>query len=177
VAREEDAEPYIQRAVADGSDYIKLMHEGGTALGIARGELARPTAAVQAAVVQAAHRRGLKVVAHALSRHETLEVLRAGVDGLAHTFFDAPMTPEVLEAYFRANAWVSPTLAAAGLLTCESKEVMTRFSQDPRITQRASTADVQLMHHCLHLKSADARWEYAIDGARQLKAAGVDIIW
>ncbi len=155
------------------------MHEGGTALGIAAGELVRPTQAVQAAVVKAAHNHGLKVVAHALSRHETLEVLRAGVDGLAHTFFDDPMTPEVIEAYHRqdSSAWVCPTLTAAGLLTCESKEVMKLFSQDERVTKRASTADVQLMHHCLHLKSADAKWEYAIDGTRQLKeAGGVDII-
>ncbi|KIX06970.1 uncharacterized protein Z518_04946 [Rhinocladiella mackenziei CBS 650.93] len=176
VAREEDAEPFIERAMADGSDYIKLMHEAGRAIGIEAGLINQPKEAVQAAVVRAAHKRNLKVVAHALSRKDTLEVLRAGVDGLAHTFFDEPITTEVIDLYRRNNAWVNPTLIAAGSLTCESKEIVKLFSEDERIKSRVSTGDVQLMHHCLHMKSPGAKWEYAIDGVRQLKAAGIDII-
>ena len=153
------------------------MHEGGKAIGIEAGELRQPTEAVQAAVVDAAHKRDLKVVAHALSLKDTVEVLRAGVDGLAHTFFDAPITPEVIDLYKRNNAWVNPTLVAAGSLTCESKEMVKSFSEDERVKSRVSTADVELMHHCLHMKSPGVKWEYAIDSVRQLKAAGVKIIW
>lgn len=153
------------------------MHEAGRALGIEAGQIAQPTEAIQAAVVDAAHKRGLKVVAHALSLKDTLEVLRAGVDGLAHTFFDEPITPEVIDLYKRNKAWCNPTLVAAGSLTGESKDVYDRFSKDERVTSRVSTADVELMHHCLHMKSPGAKWEYAIDSVRQLRAAGVDIIW
>ncbi|EXJ76519.1 uncharacterized protein A1O5_01027 [Cladophialophora psammophila CBS 110553] len=176
VATEDDAEPFIETAIRNGSDYIKLMHEAGRAIGIKKGLIVQPREAVQAAIVRAAHERGLKVVAHALSLKDTLEVLRAGVDGLAHTFFDEPITPEVIDLYKRNNAWVNPTLVAAGSLTCESKEILKSFSEDERVKSRVSTEDVQLIHDCLHMKSPGAKWEYAIDSVRQLKAAGVDII-
>lgn len=175
MATEEDAKPYIERAIADGSDYIKLMHEGGRAIG--QSGIVQTKESVQAAVVDAAHRNGLKVVAHALSRQDTIECLRAGVDGMTHTFFDEPITSEVIELYKKNNAWVNPTLVCAGSLTGESQEIVESFSQDERVKSRLDPSDMPLMHHCLHMKSANAKWEYAIDSVRQLKAAGVDIIW
>lgn len=177
MANEEDAEPFIQRAVRDGSDYIKLMHESGKAVGFEGSLLNQPREAVQKAVVDAAHKRGLKVVAHALSLKDTLEVLRAGVDGLAHTFFDEPITSEVIELYKRNNAWVNPTLVASGSLTGESHEIIKSFAEDPRVKSRVSEAQAELMHHCLHMKSPNAKWEYAIDSVRQLKKAGINIVW
>jgi hypothetical protein len=47
------------------------------------------------------------------------------------------------------------------------------------ITQlsRLSEADLGLLHHCMDAKAPTSKWEYAIDSVRQLKAAGVDIIW
>ena len=160
----------------DGSDYIKLMHEAGRAIGIPRGLIAQPTEAVQAAVVQAAHRKGFKVVAHALSRKDTLAVLRAGVDGLTHTFFDEPITPEVIELYKRNGAWCNPTLAGSGGMTCESDEIVKKFSEDKRVQSRLSDGHVHLMHHCLNMKAEGAKWEYAIDSVRQLRAAGIKIV-
>lgn len=153
------------------------MHEAGRAIGIAEGLIVQPTEAVQAAVVRAAHKRGFKVVAHALSLKDTVEVLRAGVDGLAHTFYDEPITQEVIDLYKRNNAWVNPTLVAAGSLTCESKEIAKSFSADDRVTSRVSSDSIGLMNHCLHMKTPGAKWDYAIDSVRQLKAAGIDIVW
>ncbi len=153
------------------------MHEDGSAIGLEPGELKQPREVVQAAVVTAAHKRGMKVIAHALSLKNTVEVLRAGVDGLAHTFFDEPITPEVIDLYKRNNAWVNPTLIAVGSLTCESKKIIKRFSEDPRIKSKVSEGDVETMHRCLHMKSPGAKWEYAIDSVRQLRKAGIDIIW
>lgn len=153
------------------------MHEAGRALGIPEGQITQPTESVQAAVVRAAHKRGLKVVAHALSRKDTVEVLRAGVDGLAHTFFDEPITAEVIDLYRRNHAWVNPTLVAAGSLTGESIDVIESFSKDPRVVSRISQTDEKLMHSCLHMRAEQAKWEYAIDSVRQLKAAGVPIVW
>lgn len=87
------------------------MHESGKTWGW---DLQVPTAALQAALVDAAHRRGLKCVAHAMTLEDTLVVLRVGVDGMAHTFCDVPVTQELVDAYKKNNAWVCPTLAATG---------------------------------------------------------------
>lgn len=167
----------MQRALADGADYIKLMHEGGKAMGIEGSDLVQTRQEVQAAVVKAAHKQGFKVVAHALSLKDTIEVLKAGVDGLAHTFFDEPITPETIQLYKEGNVWLNPTLVAAGSLTGESQDLLKVFAEDERVKSRVAKCDASLFHHCLHMKSKSAKWEYAIDSVRQLKAAGVDIIW
>lgn len=153
------------------------MHEGGKAIGIEAGQIVQTRESVQAAVVQAAHRRGLKVVAHALALSDTLEVLRAGVDGLAHTFFDEPITPEVIDLYKRTGAWLNPTLVAAGTLTGDGADVFKRFADDERVSKKVSKSNLELMHGCLHMKAPGAKLEYAIDSVRQLKAAGVKIVW
>lgn len=177
VNSEEAAEAYIQKAIEGKYDYIKLMHEDGRALGIPEGQISKPTEAVQEAVVRAAHQRGFKVVAHALSLEDTRQVLRAGVDGMAHTFFDEPMTPEMIELHKRNNVWVNPTLACLGALTGDALDISKQFSEDERVKNKLSTGDVELMHHCLHLKAPGAKWEYAIDNVRQLRDAGLNIIW
>ena len=154
------------------------MHEGGRALGIGSGSgLVQTRQSVQAAVVKSAHNKGFKVVAHALSLKDTIEVLEAGVDGLAHTFFDEPISQECIDLYVSTGAWLNPTLVAAGTLTCESKSISEEFSRDPRVSSRVGADDLERMHQCLHMKSTGAKWEYAIDSVRQLRAAGVDIVW
>lgn len=152
------------------------MHEAGRAIGIPAGLIAQPGEAVQAAIVRAAHEKGFKVVAHALSLKDTVEMLRAGVDGMAHTFFDKPITPEVIELYRRNKAWCNPTLGCSGSMTGESLEIVKKFSEDERVQSRVVDADVQVMQHCMHLKAEGAKWEYAIDSVRQLRAAGVKIV-
>ena len=125
----------------------------------------------------AARKRGLIVVAHAFSREDTLAVLKAGVHGLAHTFYDKPMTPEIIAAYKENNAWCNPTLAGIGSLTGEGKDVQALFANDERVKDIMDQPKKSLLCACMHMKSPDAQWEYAFDGIRQLKAAGVDIIW
>ncbi|KAF2165961.1 hypothetical protein M409DRAFT_23689 [Zasmidium cellare ATCC 36951] len=174
VANIDDAEPFIERAVRDGADYIKLFHEGGAATDIQG--LVQPREEVQAAVVAAARRQSLKVIAHALARQDTIEVLRAGVDGMAHSFYDKPINPEIIAAYKTNNAWLNPTLAAVGSLTGEANDLLKSFSTDPRVVSRTTLHDMSLLSRCMHMSCKGAKWEYAIDSVRQLKAAGFDII-
>jgi imidazolonepropionase-like amidohydrolase len=172
----EDAEPYIEKALAEGSDYIKLFHERGKAIGLPAGSLNQPSEAVQAAVVQAAHKNNLKVVAHALSLVDTVEILRAGVDGLAHTFFDEPITEEVKNLYKKTGAWVSPTLYVIGTLTGETYDAAELYASDPRVASRISEAEVDTLRSKLVMKEEGAKLENAVESVRQLKAQGVDIL-
>lgn len=98
----EDAKEYVkQRVEQDKVDYIKLMHESGTALGM---QFNQPSVSLQKAVIDAAHANGLVAVAHATCLKDTVEILQAGVDGLTHTFCDQPPTKELIEAYKKNNA-------------------------------------------------------------------------
>lgn len=97
----EDAETYVEQRVAENVDYIKLMHESGAGLKVKPN---LPDIKLQEAVIRAARKHGLITVAHSLAHDDTVDILRAGVDGMTHTFMDKPPTKELTEAYKLNNA-------------------------------------------------------------------------
>lgn len=72
------------------------MHESGDALKM---KILLPPISLQEMVIKTAHKHGLLAVAHALGRDDTIALLKVGVDGLTHTFFDKPPNEELIEAY------------------------------------------------------------------------------
>jgi len=130
VTTPEEAESLVEQNLKNGADYIKILHECGKSMGQSYPSFPKP---IQAAIVEASHKRGLLCVAHATNVPETLEVLHAGVDGLMHTIFDQTPTPELTEAYKLNNAFCCPTLATIGSITTEGKEIAETFANDPRV--------------------------------------------
>jgi hypothetical protein len=169
----EEAAAYIKQNIADGADYTKLMHESGVGMGQT---FIKPSLSLQTALVKASHASGLKVVAHSLALSDTLEILSCGVDGMTHTFCDAPPTDELVEAYKKNNAWVSPTLAIIGSLTTEGKEVAERFAHDERVEKLLDAGAAERMCTCARMCEGKGRVEYAYESVRMLKKAGIDVI-
>jgi imidazolonepropionase-like amidohydrolase len=155
-------------------DYIKLMHESGTAMG---GQLKKPTVELQRTIVDEARARGLLTVAHATSLQDTLEVLEAGVNGLAHTFCDQPPTQELIDAYKKNNAWLNPTLACMGSLTTEGKDLQHKFAHDARVAGLISDEKIGNLCDCMAMAVEHGKVEHAYESVRALKAAGIDILW
>lgn len=155
-------------------DYIKLMHESGTSMGM---QLTKPTPELQSIIIEEASKRGYLTVAHALCINDTLEVLRAGVNGLTHTICDQPPTQELVDAYKKNNAWLNPTLAAIGSLTTEGKEVQERFAHDPRVKNLIGEKEVGNLCNCMGFAANTGKAEYAYESVRMLRQAGIDILW
>lgn len=170
----EDGRKYVQDRVEENVDYIKLMHESGTVMGA---EFKMPSLDLQKAVIDEAHKSGLKVVAHCLSLEDTVEILDAGADGLTHTFFDQPPNEKVIAAYKRNNAHCNPTLATIGSATAEGQKTQEKFAHDPRVQHLVGDPERQRMCMCMAFSKGDARVENAFESVRQLKKAGIDILW
>ncbi|WP_158579960.1 amidohydrolase family protein [Geodermatophilus marinus] len=124
----DEAAAFVAARVAEGSDHLKVVLEDGTTTG-------RPVPCLDAgtvrALVRAAHDRGLRVVAHTLTRAHALLALDAGVDGLAHLFLDQPPSPGFVEAAVRSGAFVVPTLTS---LAARAGHARGRdLAADPRI--------------------------------------------
>jgi hypothetical protein len=164
----------MKQTVADGADYIKLMHESGSALGAS---FTKPTVQLQEMVIKEAHAAGKVAIAHCLAIADTIEILNAGIDGLAHTFYDQAPTQELIDAYKRNNAWLNPTLAAIGSLTTEGKADAERFAHDKRVEGLIGKEELGRLCMCMNFKSDTSKVEYAYESVRQLKANGIDIIW
>ena len=168
-----DVKEYMRQCVADRVDYIKLMQESGKALGV---NYPHPTQELQAMIISAAHANGLKAVAHATCIDDTLKVLRAGVDGLAHTFFDQSPTKEVIEAYKKNNAWCCPTLVAVGSMTTEGQALSEKFAHDPRVASKISKHAQESLCQCMNRHAKNSSFKYAVESVRMMKDAGIDVI-
>ena len=170
----EEAEAYVEERIRDGSDYIKLLHESGKTWGW---DLALPSQELQAAIINAAHKKGLKTVAHAMSLDDTLTVLRAGVDGMAHIFCDEPITDELVKAYQKHNAWVCPTLAATGSMTSEGADEQKKIAYDHRVMSLVGKEESERLCHCMGSCHGRGKLEYAIHSTKVIREAGIDIVW
>ncbi len=96
----------VQRVAAAGMDFVKLavMHQS-----YAEKPLPAVTEPVARAVVQEAHRAGLRVLAHAHSVADYRVALAAGVDALMHSSFE-PLDEGTVARVRDAGIPVCPTL-------------------------------------------------------------------
>ncbi|TVY46534.1 Imidazolonepropionase [Lachnellula occidentalis] len=170
-----DAEAYVAHNLspAGGADYTKLMHESGAAMGQT---LLKPSLDIQKAVITATHAAGHVAVAHCLARADTLEMLLLGINGLAHTFMDEPVSQDIVDGYKKAGAWCSPTLAVLGSLTKEGAALAERFANDERVKSKLTEKGHATLCRCMAFSREGATVENAYGTVRRLKAEGVPIL-
>lgn len=133
---------------------------------------------LQSALVEASHKHNLLAVAHATNLEETKLVLRAGVDGLAHTFLDQPPTEELIALYKKNNAFLIPTLCTIASITGEEQDIREHFARHPIVTSRSilDEATTKCMASALGLKPPGVAMENGYESVRALKEAGIDIV-
>ncbi|TLD29804.1 hypothetical protein E2P81_ATG06098 [Venturia nashicola] len=170
---EEDVQIYLKENIANGADYIKLMHESGAAMGA---EFIKPSLSLQKTIIDLAHQAGKVTIAHALAMNDHIEILSCGIDGLAHAFYDQPPTEQLVAAYKKNNAFLNPTLAAIGSLTTEGRELAEKYAHDPRAEGKLGEMERKRMCQCMDFKKEGSKVEHAYEAVRQLKGAGIDIV-
>jgi imidazolonepropionase-like amidohydrolase len=104
-----EAQAVVQRLKALNVDAIKVMRDDLTWSSTRRME--PMSFEVLQAILDEAHRQGLKVYAHAPQLQRAKEALRAGVDGLLHGIIDETVDDEFLGLMKKNNASYVPTLA------------------------------------------------------------------
>lgn len=103
---------FVERRLAQGSDYLKVVIDDGM---VHDAQLPVLTLDTVTALVEAAHAVGLPVIAHALTAREVTIALDAGVDGLAHVWADIAPDDEaarpLVERVSAQGVFVITTLA------------------------------------------------------------------
>jgi imidazolonepropionase-like amidohydrolase len=102
-----DTRAWVDARLAEGSDWIKIVVEGGRIWG---SETPTLDAATVQALVEAAHAREVLAVAHVSTRAEAELAVAAGVDGLVHLFVDEPLDAAMAEQWAQRGLFVVPTL-------------------------------------------------------------------
>jgi imidazolonepropionase-like amidohydrolase len=100
----------VRRRIEQGAHAIKYMASGGIAFDqFEQPDMPQMTEAEMAAGVDVAHRRGIKVSAHAEALQTVKEALHAGVDSIEHAFV---IDDEALALFQETGTYLTPTLVA-----------------------------------------------------------------
>ncbi len=128
VAGPDEADAFVAARVAEGADHLKIFIEDGTAIGKPLPLMSPQTVT---ALIRAAHERGLRTVAHTLTRDAARQAIYCGIDGLAHAPADGPSDPALIEAAAAGGVFVVPTLTALTGMTTAPAEY--ELADDPRL--------------------------------------------
>jgi imidazolonepropionase-like amidohydrolase len=166
-----EAEDFVAARVAEGSDFVKVMVEDGTAVG--RRVPTLPDATI-AALVTAAHRRGLPVVAHATGAGAARRAVRCGVDGLTHVPVDRPIDRATCALLAQRDGFAIPTLTAMQALcgVAGAREL----AADPRVHPHLEPWRARVLASAIPGHGGPARFEMAVESVRRLGAAGVCLL-
>jgi len=168
----QDAQAFVDARIAEGSDYIKIIYDDGSAYGMHFPTLSKAT---MAAVVEAAHARGKMAVAHIGSYQGARDAINAGVDGLAHLFIDRAPDPDFGRFVAEHHAFVVPTLSVLKSVcgTPSGESMIT----DPEIAPYLpETAAANLKQSFPQHPNEHCDYAAAPASIRLLQAAGVPIL-
>ena len=165
---EDEARQAVNRSADMHVDIIKI-HINGNANDM--------TPAVYGALIDQAHKRGLRVAAHLFYANDARGLLNAGVDVLAHSVRDADIDAQMLAELKRRNVGYIPTLTRD--LSVFVYETTPAFFSDPFFLRHASdyAADMKrLSDPALQARTRRDRQAQAIKKALEQASRNVKIL-
>jgi imidazolonepropionase-like amidohydrolase len=107
ISTPEEGRKLVDEQAAKGVDFIKLwMDDERKTIPV------KMPYSVSAAIIDEAHKKHLRAVAHVFYLDDAKELLREGIDGFGHMVRDQPVDKEFLDLMKAKGAWqVSPTLS------------------------------------------------------------------
>jgi len=172
VSRPEDAAAFVQARLGEGSDYLKIVIEDGSAFGQSTPSLNAETVA---ALARAARAAGRLAVAHVSTAGDADIALRGGVQGLVHVFMDRPASAELVALARQQAVFVVPTLSVAA--SAAGSDEGQRLADDSRLKPWLAVGQTASLR-----TPFPAGWRrasllpQALDNVRRLHAAGVPIL-
>ena len=167
-----DAQSFVDARIAEGSDYIKIIYDDGSAYG---GSIPTLTKDELAAVITGAHNRKKMAVVHIGSQDGARDAIAAGGDGLAHIFEDEPPAPDLVALFKQQHGFVIATLtvneSVSGKASGESLVTDPRLS--PYIDEQAAA---NLRKAFSPRPKSKTNFSHALAAVRALHAAGVPIL-
>jgi len=110
LTRAAEAQSFVDARIAEGSDYIEVIYDDGSAYGHPVATLSKEELA---AVIKAAHNRHKLAVVHIGSQAGAIDAINAGADGLAHIFEDAPPSGQFVKLAKKHHIFVVATLTVS----------------------------------------------------------------
>jgi len=169
----DSAQAFVDARLAEGSDFIKIVHDDVSTFGRMKPTVDRSTLA---ALVVAAHARGKLAVVHIGDLADARRAVDVGADGLVHLFLDSLPDAAFAELAARRNAFVVPTLTV--LETASGGSGGSALASDAQLAPYISADNVAnlKLRFTLPVAPGLAGYAAAVATVRRLKAAGVPIL-
>ena len=168
----DSAQAWVDARIAEGSDYIKIIIDDGSAYGMTLPTL-QPD--VFAALVKAAHARHKLAVAHIGTLAEARMAIGVGVDGLEHLFIDRAPDPDFGRFVAAHHAFVTPTLTV--LKSIADSSGVAALAGDPRLSPYLSSMSRGTIASGFPMrKDAISRYANPVAAVRELLAANVPMV-
>lgn len=110
LSKPEEAQAWVDARLAEGSDYIKIVFDGGAAYGHKIPTLDVPTLD---AVIKAAHARGKLAMVHIGDYDSAMIAIEHGADGLVHLFRDRTPPAGFGATVVAKKAFITATLVVS----------------------------------------------------------------
>jgi imidazolonepropionase-like amidohydrolase len=169
IDKPEKAQQFVDQRIAEGSDYIKIIYEGGGPRGV--------TKAVLSALIKTAHKRKKIAIVHIGTRKAAKDALEAGADGLAHIYSHGQPVTGLPGLLAQHKAFVIPTLTVIES-SCGLKSGKT-LAADKRLLPFLSEIALSNLKESFPAKD-DPRYSAAVKTAEKavglLMSAGVPIL-
>ena len=178
ITTEAEARRAVQELAAKKVDLVKIWVDDRN------GRAPRLSSALFRAVIDEGHKHGLKVNAHVFYHTDAVDLVEAGIDGLAHLVRDKEMNAALVASIVKHNVYVMPNLGG-GERTTYSELPHWLKDGDPLFTMLQATVAPEVVQR---MKNAYAKVEpKAVAGARErygilqrslakLSAAGARIV-
>jgi imidazolonepropionase-like amidohydrolase len=128
----------VAAQAAKGVDIIKLWLDDEF------GSMPKMPPDISKAIIDAAHRRDLRVVAHVFYLEDAKRLISQGIDGLAHSIRDMPADQSVIDAMKRHNTWqLAETLSREASMSVYARRPP--FFDDPFFTRAVSPRSLEVL--------------------------------
>ena len=138
VASPEQATAAVNAQLDKGADFIKLWLDSEL------GTMPKMPPAVTKAIIDAAHTRGARVLAHVFYLEDAKLLASQGIDGFVHMVRDQPIDQALIDTMLKQGTW-----QAAGTLSREAAMFAygstPEFASDPFFTRGVSAKTLELI--------------------------------
>ena len=173
ITEPEEAQEFVDARIAEGSDYIKIVYDDGSELGMTIPTISLDTLE---ALIAAAHQRDKLAVVHIHAFQAAKQTIARNADGLVHTFIDKLPDDSLSQLMSEKGSFMIPTLTVIesvcgrrGGATLVKDEAL-----DPLIAKQTATA----LHQTFPIATTGPKRDFdiALRSVKQLHDAGVPIL-
>ena len=168
ISTPEEAQAFVNARIAEGSDFIKIILDDGSAYGTNRPTLDKATLS---AVIHAAHQKKKLTIIHAATLKNCMEAMEAGVDGLAHLYFNNANDPDFGSLAARKKVFVIPTLTVL-----ESMQGGIKLIEDQNLLPYLTPNDITMLKATFPFQIEKEAFAAAQKALKQLKDEHVPIL-